>query len=73
MSMPNMISVVSSNVESVGYDKENQTVYVKFLGGSTYTYKEVPKHVFEALRDAPSVGSYLNVHYKNVYAYERID
>lgn len=67
-----MVNVSSSNIESVGYDEGSQTVCVKFLNGSIYTYKGVPKHEFEALKDAPSVGSYLHRNFKNVYPYERI-
>lgn len=72
MAHPEMQPVSSSNVAAVGYDAENQTVYVQFLDGSIYIYKGVPAHEFENLRTAPSVGSYLNRNYKNVYPYERI-
>jgi len=70
--MPEMHPVSSSNIAAIGYDAENQTVYVQFLNGSTYAYKGVPEHEFESLRTAPSVGSYLNRNYKNVYPYERV-
>ena len=73
MSLPEMQPVSSSNISSVGYDAENQAVYVAFLNGSTYAYKGVPEHEFENLRTAPSVGSYLNRNFKNVYPYERVD
>ena len=73
MPMPEMQPVNSSNIAAVGYDAENQMVYVQFLNGSTYVYKGVPDHEFENLRTAPSVGSYLNRNYKNVYPYERAD
>ncbi len=69
--MPDMQPVSSSNIAAVGYDSENQAVYVHFLNGSTYAYKGVPEHEFENLRTAPSVGSYFNRNYKNVYPYER--
>lgn len=72
MSMPEMIPVDSSNIESVGYDNASETVYVSFLNGSVYIYKGVPEYEFENLRDAPSVGSYLHRNFKNVYPYERI-
>jgi hypothetical protein len=72
MSVPEMIPVSSSNIESIGYDEQNEQVYVKFLNGSLYVYKGVPLHEFENLRDAPSLGSYLHRNYKNVYPYERI-
>lgn len=72
MSVPEMIPVSSSNIESIGYDEQNEQVYVRFLIGSLYVYKGVPLHEFENLRDAPSLGSYLHRNYKNVYPYERI-
>jgi hypothetical protein len=72
MSVPEMIQVSSSNIESIGYDEQNEQVYVRFLNGTLYVYKGVPLHEFENLRDAPSLGSYLHRNYKNVYPYERI-
>lgn len=71
MPEPEMFPVVSSNVASVGYDSEDQAVYVEFLNGARYRYLGVPEYEFENLRTAASVGSYLNRCYKNVYPYER--
>jgi hypothetical protein len=71
MPMPDMQPVSSSNIAAIGYDAENQAVYVQFLNGSIYAYKGVPEHEYENLRTAPSVGSYLNRNFKNVYPYER--
>jgi hypothetical protein len=68
-----MIAVQSSNIESVGYDENDEEVYVKFLNGSVYVYRGVPLHDFEGLRDTPSVGSYLHRNFKNIYPYERIE
>lgn len=72
MSLAEMLPVSSSNIESIGYDQENQEVYILFINRSTYVYKGVPQHEYENLRDAPSLGSYLHRNYKNVYPYERI-
>jgi hypothetical protein len=72
MSMPEMHLVSSSNVAAVGYDSQNQWVYVQFLDSSLYAYKGVPEHEFENLRTAASVGSYLNRNFKNIYPYERV-
>lgn len=71
MSIPVMQPVSSSNISAVGYDADNQWVYIQFLDGSVYAYKGVPEHEYENLRTASSVGSYLNRNYKNVYPYER--
>lgn len=67
-----MIPVVSSNVESIGYDGSTQTLRVRFLNGSTYDYKNVSVMEFEQLKNAQSVGSYLNRNIKGNYAYERV-
>ena len=73
MSLPEMKQVTSSNIESIGYDEENQEVYLRFLNASLYVYKGVPQHEHQNLMEAPSQGSYLNRNFKNVYPYERIE
>jgi hypothetical protein len=73
MTIPEMIPVSSSNVASLGYDAETQTVYVRFTNNSLYTYKNVPEGEYQGLLNAPSVGSYLHRNYKNVYPYERLE
>ena len=66
----NMIPVSSSNLSSVGY--ENSTLYVRFHNGSLYSYSGVPESIYHGLMSAPSHGSYLASHIKNVYPYRRI-
>ncbi|MEN6349882.1 MAG: KTSC domain-containing protein [Syntrophomonas sp.] len=73
MSNLDMKQVSSSNVDSLGYDEQNKIAYVRFLNGSLYIYKDVPQHEFDALFNAPSIGSYLHRNFKNVYPYERIE
>ncbi len=67
-----MIQVSSSNIAAIGYDKESETVQVQFLNSAKYVYKGVPQHEFDGLLNAPSVGSYFNRNFKNIYPYERI-
>ncbi len=57
---------------AVGYDAEDLAVYVQFNDGATYVYKGVEEFAFQNRLTAPSVGSYLNRNYKNVYPYERL-
>lgn len=66
----NMIPVSSSNLSSVGY--ENSTLYVRFHNGSLYSYSGVPESIYRGIMSAPSHGSYLASHVKNVYPYRRI-
>jgi hypothetical protein len=56
------ISVSSSNVDSVGYDAQTQTLEVAFKSGDIYQYSGVPTNVYEAIMSASSVGSYLHQH-----------
>jgi hypothetical protein len=73
MNCPEMHAVSSSNVAELGYDEENQMVYVRFQNGTLYTYSNVPKYEYDALDNATSIGSYLNRNFKNVYPYQMIE
>lgn len=64
--------VTSSNIEAVGHDEDSLTLRIWFLNGSVYDYYGVNRLEFEALRDAPSVGSYLNRNIKGQYSYEKV-
>lgn len=65
-----MTPVVSSNVDSIGY--ENETLYVRFKNGSLYLYENVPSYQYDALMSASSKGSYLAQNIKGHYSYARI-
>lgn len=67
-----MILVESSNVEKIGYEESTQTLRVGFLNGSVYDYKNVPIMEFEQLKNAQSVGSYLNRNIKGNYPYDKV-
>lgn len=72
MNIPELTPVSSSNIESIGYDVENESVFVKFNNQSIYVYKGVSQMEYENLLYAPSVGSYIHRNFKNVYPYERL-
>lgn len=73
MNYPEMRAVSSSNIAELGYDPENQIVYVRFMNNTLYIYKGVPQVEFDNLFSTPSIGSYLHRNFKNVYPYERIE
>jgi lysyl-tRNA synthetase class 2 len=52
--------VESYALEAVGYDRAAQELYVRFPGGSTYVYHQVPEMVYRLLLAADSKGGYLN-------------
>ena len=65
--------VASSNIESVGYDGDEQTLEVEFCSGSVYQYFEVPDDVYQALKNADSVGRHFGRNIKGVFRCERVE
>jgi len=65
-------TVSSSNVSSIGYDSDSETLEVEFVRGGIYQYFDVPENVFNELINASSVGSYLNQNVKNSIQYSQI-
>lgn len=68
----NWEKVTSSNVDSIAYEPSNQTLYVRFKSGSIYLYGDVPRFVYQTLRNASSTGKF---HYHAIrmnYTYSRI-
>jgi len=71
-----LIPVVSSNVEAIGWEANVLLPYasmrknilqVKFLSGLVYNYLNVPKEVYVELMASDSKGSYINRKIKNKY------
>lgn len=54
--MITMTPVKSSNIASVGYDKDKQELHVNFKSSGTYVYADVPHAKHTALMGAESVG-----------------
>src|SRR5258707_14369021 len=69
--MPEMIYVDSSSIEAIGYDADAGELHVRFLSGASYIYRGVPAHIFDALMQSPSKGSFINREIKGVYQYTK--
>ncbi|KKK77677.1 hypothetical protein LCGC14_2851170 [marine sediment metagenome] len=67
-----MTEVESSHIEAIGYDSGVQQVRVRFKGGATYVYYDVPANIANNFIEAESVGEYLNEHIKGEYRYEKV-
>ena len=65
-------SAASSNLASVGYNRETETLEVEFLDGSVYQYYDVPENMYDQLMTAGSKGRFLHAYVKNAYPYSRI-
>lgn len=65
-------NVSSSNIASIGYDANSQTLEIEFLNGGAYQYFDVPQHIYEGLMSASSHGQYLALNIKSIYRYSKI-
>jgi len=65
-----MKPVISSNVNSVGYD--NGTMQVNFHNGYIYTYSNVPENLYIAFISSASVGRYHHQYISGRYGETRI-
>ena len=67
-----MKPVLSSNLESVGYDVLEETLHIRFRSGRTiYVYSRVPAQTYRDLMRAPSKGHYFDAYIKNRYSFTK--
>lgn len=63
-----MHKVKSSNVEAIGYDDQDNTLYVTYLAkggsGNSYWYSPIVDTLWQELNAAPSIGGFINAHIK---------
>ena len=64
-----MVKVVSSNVQEVGW--ENNTLYVQYNSG-LYAYADVDQKLYEDLLKAESKGRFLAENVRGIKNYKRI-
>lgn len=64
--------VSSSNIASIGYDADSNTLEIQFKNGGIYRYYGVPQTVYAGLMAASSHGSYLAQNIKDRYRYEKV-
>lgn len=64
--------VQSSNIDSIGYAEDSETLEIEFLGGSVYQYYNVPATEYAGFVNADSQGKYFHRHIKGQYEYSRV-
>ena len=64
--------VRSSNISSIGYEANSQTLEVEFHSGNIYQYNRVPEAVHDALMNARSHGAYFNDHVRDHYSTRQV-
>jgi hypothetical protein len=64
--------VDSSNIASIGYDEDTNTLEIEFHNGGVYQYFDVPFAVYDGIMDASSKGQYLAQQIKGYYRYVKV-
>ena len=64
-----MLKVKSSAISFVDYDPKANLLTVQFTSNRRYSYRDVPRSVYEALLAAESKGEFVNGSIKPRYAY----
>jgi hypothetical protein len=62
----------SSVIDHFIYDEAKRRLRVFFISGIAYDYMNVPKDLYDKLRNAISKGKFLNKHIKGRYAFEKV-
>jgi KTSC domain len=67
-----MDSVNSSNISTIDYDSDSESLTITFRSGASYLYRGVPPEVYEGLKYASSPGRYFQTAIKSAYSGIRI-
>ena len=57
----------SSDIKSVGFDKESRVLEVEFKSGAVYQYVNVPENIYQEFISSDSLGRYLNTEIRDNY------
>ena len=66
------IPVDSSNISSIGFDENSNTLEVEFHSGAVYQYFDVPLIIYQVMMEADSKGKYLAQHIKGNYRFVKV-
>lgn len=72
-SLPVVIKLVSSCLATATYDDGHLQLRIHFHDGSAYDYQGVPPALFASLADAPSQGSFFNLHIRDRFPCARVN
>ena len=63
----------SSVVEHISYKPESKDLFVVFVSGDVYRYKDVPEKIYKNFKASVSKGTFLNRVIKNKFEMEKIE
>lgn len=67
-----MAAVASTSIAAAGYEPRGEILRIRFVGGGTYDYLEVPAAVFAAFEAAGSKGRFVNAVVKPFFAVRQV-
>jgi hypothetical protein len=67
-----LVTVESSMIHAIGYDKEKRVLEIVFNTGRTYQYLDVPPEAYDNLMKADSKGRYFLSNIKDMYEYRQL-
>lgn len=67
-----MLPVSSSNVEAIGFDKDERAIYVRFLSGGLYRYLDCDEKLYSSMLEALSMGRFVNKYLKSSKTFEKL-
>jgi hypothetical protein len=63
----------SSVVAQIKYDPDEKYLFVVFVSGDVYRYKDVPEKIYKNFKASISKGTFLNRTIKNRFEVEKIE
>ena len=64
--------VASSNISSIGYDKNRQTLEIEFISGAVYQYFDIPEEKYQDIISSASIGRYFYDNIKDKHSYIKL-
>lgn len=62
----------SSQVKRIQYNDQTKVMRITFKSGATFDYADVPESVWEAAKEADSIGSFVSTNIKGTYTYTKV-
>ncbi len=69
--LPPMIGVQSSHIAAIGY--RDKDLFVRFAGGMTYRYEDVPSTLYYDGLGADSVGQWFRENIRGHFKHHKLD
>ena len=65
--------VKSSNIKSVGYEEDTETLEIEFASGGVYQYAGVPYEAYKAFLQAGSLGQWFQTNIRGRFDFKRMN